>query len=177
MHHHCVTTFDFASPISTDGFTIHQLIANCPPLDTNSLYCNLLQADHFNDTCLKASNEKGELVGFVSGYIHPKQPNCLFVWQIAIDSSARGQGLAVRLLERLLQQPACKDVEWIHTTITPDNQPSQKLFQSLAAKLACPINKQDYFLQDQHFANQHQSEELYLVGPFKSASSVKEESL
>src|SRR3546814_14681168 len=39
--------FSFRNPVAEDAQAIHDLIAACPPLDTNSLYCNLLQCTQF----------------------------------------------------------------------------------------------------------------------------------
>ncbi|MDA3870409.1 MAG: diaminobutyrate acetyltransferase, partial [Gammaproteobacteria bacterium] len=88
---------ELRKPISTDGAAVHRLISQCPPLDTNSMYCNLLQCTHFADTSVAAVQEN-ELVGFVSGYIVPQRADTLFVWQVAVGDKARGQGLAGRML-------------------------------------------------------------------------------
>src|SRR5690606_24034509 len=80
-------------PAPEDGFLLNRLIAASPPLDTNSVYCNLLQTTHFNDTAIAAKLDD-ELVGFVSGYLLPAKPDTLFIWQIVIAETMRGQGLA-----------------------------------------------------------------------------------
>jgi len=67
---------------------VHDLIARCPPLDRNSLYCNLLQCSHFAATCALARHDD-TTVGFVSGYRPPSDPGVLFIWQVAVDSTAR----------------------------------------------------------------------------------------
>ncbi|MFW9674712.1 hypothetical protein V3H45_25585, partial [Vibrio parahaemolyticus] len=68
-------------PTDGDGYNLHQLVARCQPLDTNSVYCNLLQCSDFADTAIAAENAQGELVGFISGYRPPSRPDTLFVWQ------------------------------------------------------------------------------------------------
>ena len=50
------------APKSEDGAAVHDLIAACPPLDTNSLYMNLIQTTHFAQTCALA-REGGEVGG------------------------------------------------------------------------------------------------------------------
>jgi len=89
-------------PTPDDGFALNQLVATSPPLDPNSIYCNLLQCTHFSDTAI-AAEANGELVGFVSGYIPPNKPTTLFVWQIVIAKTMRGQGLAKQMLAQLLR--------------------------------------------------------------------------
>lgn len=91
-------------PQSDDGMAVHSLISRCPPLDTNSIYCNLLQCHHFADTCVLAELN-GQPVGFVSAYCPPNETDVLFVWQLAVASEARGKGLARRMLEALLARP------------------------------------------------------------------------
>src|SRR5690606_14917497 len=115
-------------PDSKDGAPLHALIKRCAPLNENSLYCNLLQRTHFADTCI-AAEMNGELVGFISAYIPPKQSNTLFVWQVAVDEKVRGTGLASRMLAALLDRDACANVQYIDTTITPDNDASWALFR------------------------------------------------
>ena len=85
---------------------------------------------------------------------------------MAIAAEARGQGLAARLLQALLAAPACRDIRFLETTITPGNQASQRLFASLARTLQCPMNRSTLFSRAQHFDGQHDDELLYRLGPF-----------
>lgn len=39
-------------PQATDGASIRDLVRACKPLDEISMYCNLVQAEHFRDTCV-----------------------------------------------------------------------------------------------------------------------------
>ena len=152
------------TPTAEDGAAVYELIAQCPPLDTNSMYCNLLQCAHFSATSVAAElNHK--LVGFISGYIQPDQADTLFIWQVAVSESARGQGLAGRMLQQLLSREVTRNVRYIETTITPDNQASWALFESLAKKLQAPLTRTVMFEQQQHFAGQHETEMLARIGP------------
>ena len=128
------------------------------------MYCNLLQCTHFSNTCICAKSE-GTLIGFVSGYLLPGQPDTLFVWQVVVDEEARGQGLAGRMLKTLLDQPACSGVTFVETTITPDNTASQALFTRLATALSADINLLSGFDKTLHFHGEHDSEELWRIGP------------
>ena len=158
-------------PVSEDGARVHQLIGNCPPLDTNSLYCNLLQASHFSATSVAAELD-GELVGFISGYIIPERPETLFVWQVAVAENGRGMGLAGRMLREILARPACAQVTHLETTITPDNDASWALFRSLARKLDAGLAESVMFDRDRHFNGQHDSEMLLRIGPFAAAAQA-----
>src|SRR5690606_23753072 len=90
-------------PIPEDGAAVHALIASSPPLDVNSTYAYLLLCHHFRETCVVAELN-GRLVGFISGYIPPTQPDTFFVWQVAVHSQVRGSGLGTSMLRYLLQQ-------------------------------------------------------------------------
>src|SRR3546814_15402672 len=92
-------------PKAEDGAAISKLIAACPPLDRNSAYCNLLQCSHFADTCIVAERD-GYIAGWISGYRPPSEPDRFFIWQVAVSETARGAGLAGRMIDMLLARPA-----------------------------------------------------------------------
>ena len=75
-------------PAREDGAAVFGLIQRCPPLDANSMYCNLLQCSHFADTSVAALAD-GVLVGFISGYLVPGRPDSLFIWQVAVGPDTR----------------------------------------------------------------------------------------
>ncbi|MGE0486430.1 MAG: diaminobutyrate acetyltransferase [Gammaproteobacteria bacterium] len=159
------SSLSITPPRATDAAAVHALIARCPPLDRNSLYCNLLQCTDFAATCALARLD-GRVVGFVSGYRPPAQPAVLFIWQVAVDRIARGHGLARRLILDILDRDACASVAWIHTTVTPGNGPSRAMFTRLAAELGTGVTVRPHFDKHVHLAGQADSEELFLIGPF-----------
>lgn len=152
-------------PDPGDGAVIHQLISNCPPLDLNSCYAYLLQGLHFADTCVLAE-AGGQPCGYISAYIPPGRPDTLFVWQVAVAASQRGRGLARRMLHHLLARPACRDVRWLETTVSPGNQPSTRLFQALARELGCACAVSELFSASL-FEAAHEAERLFRLGPFR----------
>lgn len=156
-------------PVSEDGADVHRLISRCPPLDENSIYCNLLQASHFADTSVSAEVD-GELAGFVSGYLIPERPDTLFIWQVAVAEAGRGQGLAGRMIREILRRPACAQVRYLETTITPDNEASWALFRGLARKLDTQCAESVMFDRERHFRGRHDSEMLLRIGPFSESA-------
>jgi L-2,4-diaminobutyric acid acetyltransferase len=152
-------------PTLCDGMNVYRLVERCPPLDTNSSYCNILQCGHFAQTSV-AAVMNGEIVGFISAYQKPEQPNTLFVWQVAVDEKARGLGLASNMLMHILQRPQCQDVNRLETTITEDNKGSWALFERLAKKLSTELNSSIWLEKQKHFDGQHESEALVCIGPF-----------
>jgi L-2,4-diaminobutyric acid acetyltransferase len=157
-------TLSLRPPVAEDGVSVHQLVEACPPLDPNSIYCNLLQCSHFAGTSV-AAEQAGELVGFISGYFVPDRDDTLFIWQVAVGEKARGQGLAGKMLQHIIQRPQCDRVSYIETTITESNRPSWRLFESLAKKLSAKLESSIMFDRDAHFAGKHDSEFLIRIGP------------
>jgi len=154
-------------PSATDGHNVNQLVESISELDNNSTYCNLLQCSHFSDTSAIAVTDEDTL-GFISGYTKPDQPDTLFVWQVAVSSAARGQGLAGKLLNNILERSRPTPFRYIETTITVDNEASWALFRSIARKHDAPLNSSLLFDRSQHFNDQHDSELLARIGPFNS---------
>ncbi len=157
-------------PTDQDGYSLHQLVSRCQPLDINSVYCNLLQCTDFATTAIAAENAQGALVGFISGYCPPARPDTLFVWQVAVDSSMRGQGLALRMLLALIERVAEQGVRYLETTISPDNAASKALFLKAFATLGIAHQTRTLFCRQRHFAGQHEDEVLYRAGPFPAHS-------
>ena len=157
------------SPALEDGMAVFRLVENCPPLDMNSSYCNLLQCSHFANTSV-AAQMNGEMVGFISGYVIPERADTLFVWQVAVAEPARGLGLASRMLDHILARPHCADIAYLETSITQDNHASWALFKSLAKGLSADFQSSGWMDKEHHFAGQHDSEALVRIGRFNSQS-------
>src|SRR5690554_1490259 len=134
------TAITLRKPTKDDGFRLHQLVAACPPLDPNSIYCNLLQCSHFAET--------------------------VFVWQVAVHEKGRGQGLAKRMLKEIVGRDACNNVTHLETTITEDNEASWALFRSFARDLGAELTYHEHFEKETHFGGKHDSEFLLRIGPF-----------
>lgn len=159
--------FDLRAIRKTDGQAIHRLIAQCPPLDLNSLYAYLLLSEHHADTCVLAEDDAGRVVGFVSAYIPPRHADVLFVWQVAVHPSARGCGLAGRMLRHLLARRAASEVRYIETTVGPDNAASRGVFTGLAGRLNAACSDSALFESELFGQEGHEEERLLRIGPFQ----------
>ncbi|MDO9527391.1 MAG: diaminobutyrate acetyltransferase [Gemmobacter sp.] len=155
----------FRAPTPDDGPEIWKLIRDAGALDTNSLYCNLLQCSHFAETCVLAEMD-GQIVGWMSGYAPPAQPDTLFVWQVCVADVARGKGLAKRLIESVLKRPENCGLRFVECTITRSNTASWSLFHSVARSFDAALQSQPHFLRDTHLDGQHDSEIRVTIGPF-----------
>jgi L-2,4-diaminobutyric acid acetyltransferase len=154
-------------PAPGDGLSVSRLVSACPPLDANSVYCNLLQCDHFRATSLCAKSGSA-LVGFVSGYRIPLRPHHYFVWQVAVAPAARGQGLARQMIREVLRRPGCVGVTHLETTITASNEASWSMFHALARELRAKTESVVVYDQESHFGGLHESEQRLVIGPFEA---------
>ncbi len=152
-------------PQAQDGADLHALIESCPPLDLNAVYCYLLLCSHFAATSVVAERD-GELLGAITGYRPPQQPDTLFIWQVAVSDKARGEGLARRMLNHIVDRQACDGVQFMETTVTGDNRASWALFESFARQREAQIERGVLFERERHFRGAHDSEILARIGPF-----------
>lgn len=158
-------TLTLRQPDQADGLRVYELIKQSPPLDLNSCYAYLLHSWHFADTCILA--EEGDiLAGYISAYIPPTQHDTLFVWQVVCAERYRGTGLALTLLAGLLARPACRDVRFLETTVSPSNTASARLFTKLAERLNCPLTISTQFDAELFGSEGHEPEHLFRIGPF-----------
>jgi L-2,4-diaminobutyric acid acetyltransferase len=161
--------------VPEDGPAVSALIRDCPPLDPNSAYCNLLQCLHFADTCVVAERG-GKIVGWISAYRPPAEAGRIFVWQVAVHASARGLGLGRRMLDALLARPASRGATMLTTTITEANDASWALFGSFARRRNAALRRHPLFDRDVHFSGAHDTEFLVSIGPIAGTNvpSAKE---
>ncbi|MGM0660639.1 MAG: diaminobutyrate acetyltransferase [Pseudomonadota bacterium] len=166
----------FRTPSSEDGVEVWDLIRKAGPLDENSVYCNLIQCDHFADTCVIAELD-GEIVGWISAFIPPDTPDTLFVWQVAVGEAARGRGVAKKMLTELLAREVCGDVTKLKTTITGDNDASWALFNSFADQMDADLDFETHYKRDVHFAGRHATEYMVTIddiGPDRATQTDRE---
>lgn len=151
------------NPVKSNAKQIYSLAKKTKILDVNSEYLYLLQTTHFKDTCCVAQIDD-EVFGFVSGYIHPQHSDIFFVWQVGVDNTLRGKNIAGQMIAYLLETKFLKGIKYIHTTISPSNKASQRVFQKLATKLNTTIKEEPMF-EIKDFHNAHEDEMLYTIGP------------
>ena len=146
----------------SDAAAIEQLVSRSGVLDHNSCYAYLLLCTHFADSCVVA--ERGDaIVGFVTAYRPPGKPRSLFVWQVAVDASARGQGLGLRLLKHLVTQPTCQDIVAIQATVSPSNLASRRLFESFARHQRARCVEETGFEPADFGKDSHEAEPLLVI--------------
>ena len=154
----------FRIPQRKDAKKIVDLIKLGGTLDLNSEYLYLLQTTHFNETCSVAVY-KDEIVGFVSGYLVPKEEEKLFIWQVAVSSKFRGQNLAKQIIMDIFNRNnSKKPIKYILSTVSPSNKSSQRVFEKVAIDFNTKIENKTLFSLDD-FIDAHEEEVQYLIGP------------
>ena len=148
-------------PVAQDGAEIWRLVRDCKPLDENSMYCNLIQADHFADTCVVAEVD-GEILGWISGHMIPGD-TAFFVWQVAVSPKARGLGLGGKMLKHLTERPTCRGARHLKTTITKSNEASWALFRSFARRIGGELSDEAHYHEDDHFRGHAPTEHMVTI--------------
>lgn len=156
------------APGDGDGREMWRIARDTDVLDVNSPYSYLLWCRDFADSSVvaRATAGGGGVCGFITGYIRPASPDTLFVWQVAVDQAHRGNGLAKRMLDYLGDRvPVAAGSRYLEATVTPDNDPSSRLFAAFARDRGCAIERRTLFTREQ-FPRGHQPEVLFRIGPF-----------
>lgn len=148
-------------PTADDAGACWELVRDTGVLDVNSRYAYALWFRDFAATSVIARLD-GELAGLVTGYRRPDEPATLVVWQVAVDESARGRGVAGSMLDTLFD--GVPGVDHMETTITPDNDGSIALFSRFADGRAADVRRSELFGPDVLGA-EHLPEILFRIGP------------
>ncbi|MFF1642252.1 diaminobutyrate acetyltransferase [Streptomyces sp. NPDC058246] len=155
-------------PEVADGAALWRIAKDSGNLDLNSSYSYLLWCRDFAGTSAVARDAAGAPVGFVTGYVRPERPGTLLVWQVAVDSTYRGRGLAAALLDGLTARVAKESghgLSTVETTITPGNTASERLFTSYARRHGASVEREVLFRTEQFPDGPHDAEVLYRIGP------------
>lgn len=147
------------TPTTKHGAGMWRVAAESGTLDRNSSYAYLLFSRDFSTTSRVAVLD-GEIVGFVMGYRRPEAPDRYFVWQIAVDEGMRGRDIAGRMLDEVVE--SLPGVRACETTITPDNRPSRRLFESFARRHGASFSSSPLFAAED-FPDEHEPEWLCVI--------------
>ncbi|WP_425515196.1 GNAT family N-acetyltransferase [Mesorhizobium japonicum] len=140
----------FRKPTWNDAADVWDLIALCPQLDRNSLYCE----------------------SSYSALISPTHAcSRILIWQIAVHPMVRSTGLGKELILSALNGPSCEGVTHIKATVTLSNRASKLFFAAVAKDLGAPIRQTLWFDRVAHFKGRHDSEYLITIGPIAPSMS------
>lgn len=140
-------------------------------LDVNSPYAYLLACDRYGaQSCI--AERHGQLLGFVVGLVSPQSPFTLFVWQVGVAPAARGQGLAGRLIDAILQRDP-KRYGWVEAHVGHRNHSSMRLFEGLAHRHHTSLMVREAYPAS-WFPSGHDAEQLVRVGPLSAVPEPQE---
>jgi len=151
----------FREPTAADGQRMWEIARDSGVLDLNSSYAYVLWGAEFAGSSVVVESE-GRVVGFVTGFLRPSEPDSIFVWQVGVDADQRGKGLAARMLHALLDRLAERGVVRLRTTISPDNEASQRTFGAVARDRGMTLSSEDYLSADL-LGEGHEPEDLYTI--------------
>lgn len=79
--------------------------------------------------------QAGEVIGFASGTVlmHPDKPNGFFINEVSTAETYRRQGIATRLLNRIIDLARDRGCEEIWLATEHDNAPARGLYRKLKA--------------------------------------------
>lgn len=158
-------SISFRSPRPDDGREMWRIARDSGALDLNSPYAYVLAGDHFAATSVVADAGDGALAGFVTAYVPPDEPDVVFVWQVAVDHSHRGEGLGRRLLHEVIERVADDRVRAMAATVTPSNEASRRLFRSVARDRGAEYREDPHFAAQLFPGEGHEPENRLLISP------------
>lgn len=148
-----------------------RLARDSESLDLNPPYAYLLCCHHFCDTSVVA-RFGGEVVGFLTGFREQRSPDTVFFWQLAVDDSQRGTGLARAMIDALATRVLEQGARYVTLSVTPDNKASNAVFQSFAERWNAQLTLSRLFEKsDFPSDSEHEPEEHYRIGPFPQPSA------
>ncbi|MFB5624986.1 MAG: diaminobutyrate acetyltransferase [Nitrosopumilus sp.] len=159
-----MSSITFREPLVSDADSIWRLVNSNKPLDENSKYLYILLCHQFSKTCVVAESDS-KILGFLSGFISPKNQDTLFVWQAAVDKEFRNKGIAKELVCKALSQTD-PTVRFVGATVTPSNKASLKFLHNFASDFDADFTKTSLF-STELLGDGHEPEDLIRIGPIQ----------
>jgi L-2,4-diaminobutyric acid acetyltransferase len=156
-------TLIFRPPVLDDGAALWALAGAAGGLDVNSPYAYLMLGAYLAPTSIVAADRRG-LAGFVSGLVPPGRDDTLFVWQVGVHPTRRGERVGTRMLLALSRR--LPSARFIETTVTPSNGASLALFDGLARRLGTGCARVGVIGRDMFPNGDHEEELVLRIGPF-----------
>ncbi|GAB3552398.1 L-2,4-diaminobutyric acid acetyltransferase [Actinopolyspora lacussalsi] len=157
----------FRAPMPQDAHAVWQLVENTPGLDSNSRYQYMLWFRDFTDGSLVATVDD-ELVGFLTGYRRPDEPDTYFVWQTAVNARHGIPFLGVKLFQAAADQQVTNGARYVEATVSAENKAIIMVLKQFAKKHSAPIETRVLF-PSSLFSDGHHDEILYRIGPLTAA--------
>lgn len=153
----------FRAPVPEDGPAVWKLVENTAGLDSNSIYYYTLWFRDFANGSLVATVDD-ELVGFLTGYRRPDEPDTYFVWQTAVNPRHGIPFLGVKLFQAVADQQVANGARYVEATVSAENKAIIMVLKQFAKKHSAHIETRVLF-PSSLFADSHHDEILYRIGP------------
>ncbi|QFZ18771.1 diaminobutyrate acetyltransferase [Saccharothrix syringae] len=153
----------FRTPVPEDGPAVWKLVENTPGLDTNSAYCYALWFRDFAGGSLVATADD-ELVGFLTGYRRPDEPETYFVWQTAVNPRHGIPFLGVKLFQAAADRQVAGGARYVEATVSAENKAILMVLKQFAKKHSARVETGVLF-PGSLFPDGHHDEVLYRIGP------------
>ncbi|QTA36815.1 L-2,4-diaminobutyric acid acetyltransferase (plasmid) [Streptomyces sp. CA-256286] len=153
----------FRTPAPEDGPAVWRMVEETPGLDTNSLYYYTLWFRDFADGSLVATVDD-ELVGFLTGYRRPEEPETYFVWQTAVSPRHGIPFLGVKLFQAAADLQVANGARYVEATVSAENKAIIMVLKQFAKKHSAAVETRVLFPSNL-FAETHHDEVLYRIGP------------
>jgi L-2,4-diaminobutyric acid acetyltransferase len=153
----------FRAPVPQDGPAVWKLVENTPGLDSNSIYYYTLWFRDFADGSLIATVDD-EVVGFLTGYRRPDEPETYFVWQTAVNPRHGIPFLGVKLFQAAAEQQVAQGARYVEATVSVENKAILMVLKQFAKKHSAHIETRVLF-PSSLFPDGHHDEVLYRIGP------------
>ncbi len=163
----------FRTPRPEDAFAVWQLVADTPGLDTNSPYHYVLWFRDFADCSLLAVIDD-QIVGFLTGYRRPDEPDTYFVWQTAVSRRHGVPFLGVKLFEAAADRQVARGARYIEATVSAENKAILMVLGQYARRRSAEVTDRVLFPGGWLGAGHH-DEVLHRIGPLAPAARTEKE--
>jgi L-2,4-diaminobutyric acid acetyltransferase len=129
-----VSNVHFQSPNLSHAKDIISLVSSTPRLDQNSEYAYALWCSHFAEHSVVALRDES-VIGFLTGFRSPRQPDTYFLWQTATKPRHGVAGLGVDMIDYAVHREIDNGATKIEASVDNENKPIRVLMKSLAKRL------------------------------------------
>ncbi|MER6011756.1 diaminobutyrate acetyltransferase [Streptomyces bluensis] len=159
----------FRPPTVQDGPVVWQMVENTPSLDSNSPYHYTLWFRDFAESSLVATVDE-EIVGFLTGYRRPEEPDTYFVWQTAVSPRHGIPFLGVKLFELAADAQVARGARFVEATVSVENKAIIMVLKKYAKKRSAEVETEVLFPSGLFTAAEtdgesHHDEVLHRIGP------------
>ncbi|MGW3647243.1 diaminobutyrate acetyltransferase [Streptomyces sp. NPDC000878] len=162
------TAVRYRTPTPQDAVTIWRMVVDEPMLDDNSSYHYTLWFRDFAETSMVATVGE-EIVGFLTGYRRPDEPDTFFIWQAAVKPGNGISGLGIDLLVNAIDLQLAAGAKYVETSVSEQNKAITMLLHMVARKYDAHTHTELLFHGEELPGSDH-DEVLYRIGPLSPRS-------